>query len=1341
MKMRRLLIGVVGLGLLLVGLAGGVFVYLGSSAGAARVAQQLEAMTGAPVEVGSFRPGIRRSTIRDLRLLDPSTRTPWASVESTDVDIPLWDLALGSLPQRLTLSNVHLEVRFDKDGDLLTKLPRSVEGGGMPAEILIENGRLTLLQEGRSAFTLEGLKARVAGGEAMKLTGTLEDPRYGTWDVSIDRDQKSGVARWHAATAKVHVTPAMLPGLPFVPLEVWKEVQVEGDTSAELTLLIDPGKKDWLHYQVRARPQNATGRIARIDLEVRQLTGHIEIDDYVVKLRDVKGQAADGSAHLGGDLDFRTAPHRLTFHAKAEGLDVGRLPASWNLPRDIRGRLSGDANVQVTLKEDDFQVSGSGDGAINEATVAGLKADPIKLKLVTSKGRLRFASPGEGQGRAEAALGIVCLVGAQAEPTHPSLAGQALNRVADLVGQVGRSTMQAGTATARTGSQVIGWTARRINHPAAVKAEPTTYLEANLSLRDADLATLVKNLKVELPFAVKGRGTIRVKLSVPVNKPDEVKEYRLQGTVEMPWAELADLRVEEVTAKVNYRNGLLSLDALRGTVPAAKGETPGSVSGGAMLQVSPAGDLTAKVTLSRIPLARVATLTPGLPGPVGGRFSGDFEACVADARVTDVEAWAVKGTLTSGRLEVAGWSATGVETKLQVQKGELRVSSLGGRAQTVPFRGDGRLVLAAPYAFTGELRLTSDEKTDLRGLPVEVPAALAPSGSFALVANAKGTLSPLQLDAAGTGSASDFKLGKAILGTVTFDWESNLDRLLIRTLRTAYRKGELTGSAVLPYRPTIAGSIDLAFTDLDVAALSRDLPDLPLKLEGIVTGTVTAEMAATRAGQPREPTARLDLQSGKLRLQNIPADRVQGEFNYRKGEMEYRLAGETLGGKFEVMGKVPAAPAKSEGRLRIDGVRLGRLSRVMQLPALQELRGIVDVDVTYNHEGPDGYPVGKGRATLSRLRWGSTALSERLAADIVLDGRQVRVRSLTGTFAQGNVAAQLALPLRGTSHGWFNVFLESVDVRTMLAPWPELASRAEGHMNLRMRGAGAREWRGNGTVSMTRGVLGGLDVVDGQVPFTFHAVPGLGRYQLDARDINAQAGHGRTTGQVSVGWTGHLQIEGNLRFHGLDLSGLANPSSALGGAIAGRLCGRVEFKGSDVRSLNDLTATLQASFQKGPVGRVPVLQDLARFLVPALSASSAFQSGDVRARLARGVVRVESLRLVGPSVQAFITGTVTIDGRLDLDVVANTGRLAGQSTGVRMLARRVPMIGPVPVALIVEANELIANRLIFLSINGTTRSPVIRVEVLRTLSEEAVRFFLSWAGGAAIGTDFLLVPG
>jgi hypothetical protein len=184
-------------------------------------------------------------------------------------------------------------------------------------------------------------------------------------------------------------------------------------------------------------------------------------------------------------------------------------------------------------------------------------------------------------------------------------------------------------------------------------------------------------------------------------------------------------------------------------------------------------------------------------------------------------------------------------------------------------------------------------------------------------------------------------------------------------------------------------------------------------------------------------------------------------------------------------------------------------------------------------------------------------------------------------------------------------------------------------------------------------------------------------------------------------------------------------NGGLSQAGSGQVTGRVTFSGSDLRSVDDLSADLEASFQQTQAMNIPILSQLTPFL-PGLSSSSTFTSGDLRGRLARGVFRIQRMGLQGSLVQLFVEGTVTTQGRLNLDVIANIGLRLNPSL-LGFLGLRIPLTGPIPAGLILQASSLLAPRLIHLRVTGTFRSPSIQVEPLALLTQEAVLFFLGRA--------------
>src|SRR5262249_39064711 len=82
----------------------------------------------------------------------------------------------------------------------------------------------------------------------------------------------------------------------------------------------------------------------------------------------------------------------LRFQVNVNRLDVRQVPRSWSLPTQIEGRLTGSADLQITLVNGKAVTSGTGRGVIREARVGNQPAEPIVLELHAAGDRYRFVS-------------------------------------------------------------------------------------------------------------------------------------------------------------------------------------------------------------------------------------------------------------------------------------------------------------------------------------------------------------------------------------------------------------------------------------------------------------------------------------------------------------------------------------------------------------------------------------------------------------------------------------------------------------------------------------------------------------------------------------------------------------------------------------------------------------------------------------------------------------------------------------------------------------------------------------------------------------------------------------
>ena len=617
-------------------------------------------------------------------------------------------------------------------------------------------------------------------------------------------------------------------------------------------------------------------------------------------------------------------------------------------------------------------------------------------------------------------------------------------------------------ALARAGRTLIERLPKRRTAPAKPQASPS-YLEAQLGLDNVDVAQLVKGLKIPLPFPVAGRLSFNVQLAFPLDTPRDLKTYRLRGTASSPSLTVAGQELQTLRGTGGVLGRGIAPGRAQRRMPARAGQRTapakaGAFDGTAQLDVIPAGDLTARLRLEAIPLSGALAFLPKAAEAGAGHFSGNVEVRVPATKLKDPEAWNASGTITAPRLELYGLALEHVALLLRVHQGNASLQLMRGSLEETPVTATAELHLAHPYPFTGKLNLQNADLAALQHLSPDMKPPVSIRGQVDVGADINGSLGPFVFHTSGGGTAKNVALDRLQIGALGFRWEGDPNRLKVSDLRARLYGGELTGSAVLPLRAALPGSVEVRIQNLDVGVLSQDVPNLPIRLEGRATGRLEGTLSAAEGGRPREFTSKLELQAPQLRVQGIPTERLHASVNYRNHVLTYQIEGETLGGQFHLNGQIPAAksqpapPEAPEGHLHLEGVRLGRLVEVLHIPGVAHaLQGLLNLDVAFRHTGPDREPVGGGRFSLERLRWGETNPLGTIRGEIILKAGELRVRNLAGEFAQGLLRGQIAVNLRQINRSWFNLALEEVDASRLLAPWPAVAENVDGQLQVRLR--------------------------------------------------------------------------------------------------------------------------------------------------------------------------------------------------------------------------------------------------------------------------------------------------
>ncbi len=1269
---RRWRVGLIILGvLILVGY--GVFRYVLGVYLPAKVVAVLEEKYGGPVKVDSVEMGWQGSVIKGLRLFEPgdaSKEEPWLVIDELQTDLSFKRLVeLELLPDQVSITGLTAVLRFDRKGRLLTQFPPTKTDTATQTipDIAIHDARVTIRQEGRPERTISGMEAAIhAHGQDVRVDATLDDPTLQAWKMggSINLTTKA-VAANMKSTRPIHVTRTRLQRLPFVAADVINRIEVDSFVPVDVAMH-SRHLLDGLHYRVQLAPSKTRVTVPEIPLRVSELRGHVVVEDGALHLRGLKCDVLDGEVRANADATLKgSTVHVSLTDLEIRNVDVGHFAADVHQPKRIEGRLNLTTRLDVTLAQGKIRAKGKGSGQITHARIMGQPAaGPIKIEI------------------------------------------------------------------------------HEIKNGAAVE----NHVTVTMRLDDFRLNPVPGQLGLKLPRPIHGALAIQARADIPLDTATSFDTYRAQVEATLNRFRFGEIDIERMTSTIRYAGGRIDVQKLSGYM--AAGPEQGTFSGSAHARIFPRGELVARLEANNISLARFAKLLPDIEQKTDGAVSALVDARVAVNDAENIDAWQITGSVAGKTLRLLDVPVQTVRTKFGLWQGTLALTEARVEAAGAAATGHANVRLKAPFSYQGDLDLPH---CDLAAVAELVHAAKIPpmTGNLTGKVRLTGTAEPLTLNTSGTLALNGASVDKVDLGRLALAWTSDLERLKVSSIQSISRSGVVTGHAVLPLRQTVAGGFMLEVKDLKLEEIAREFS---LHAQGMVEATLKGTITAAAAQRDRAINVELDVKSPRLVVEKMATQRVQGTLAYEDGVVDVRLGGQALGGKFDVRGKGPLdvarflpgavvarpkAPAdhdqgsgkkkQAEGQVRLQHVQLGQLLEALGPAGTGDLQGTIDANASFHFEGQQQFSGGSGRVSLRGLRAGAGELADNIQADIRIDPEKVSFPDISGDLAGGLLRGKLLYDLKTPDRSWFNLVLTSVDMARLSAPFAALRSKMDGELNADLRGSLGPIMRGSGQLTVNQGRLANVAVSDMRVPIDWQMAVPEGRMHLDIRDFSAQMAQGRLSGRASLDKGYASRLEGQVAFNSLNLPVLVRQFSDSSQLGTGRVSGKIDFSGNDVRSLNDVTANIQAKLGQTQALQFPVLQNLVPFLGGAVSTSS--KNGDLRARVAGGVVHIQRLSLNDANMSIFLDGTVTSKGRLNLEVTASNGTVENAPPRfLRFLWASIPAFGPMPISLLLQSSKYLSNLTVHLRVAGTVTSPVVRVEPIGVLSEEAIRFFLSRGG-------------
>lgn len=802
----------------------------------------------------------------------------------------------------------------------------------------------------------------------------------------------------------------------------------------------------------------------------------------------------------------------------------------------------------------------------------------------------------------------------------------------------------------------------------------------------------------------------------------------------------------------------------------------GRIEGGVTVPLADDSAGHAAINWRQINIGRLATDLQLVPGRFGGWASGRFNAdyrsqhappderaanlndnqAVGDEptanTLLDPAAWT--GELDVSLVGLSAWNWTDARFNLtsRLADGKLEIAKLAAQQDKTTITGSASLDLMEPYAYQAKLSILHVDLAKLNSLPGELRPPVKLAGQFGFTIDSHGTLDPLQVAGEGSFDARQIEVAGARVDRVGFEFSLDDTVAALKRFEADLYGGKITGQASIPLDNKKAGAaqpggdepegdganrtpgkIAFDWQAIDVGKLATDVAHPPVHLSGKVNGSIDVEIPPGKLRHLADWSGRVSFDAKAISAQRVDVGGVSGELTYQDRLLDYEIQGQLLDGKLLLAGRWTPLPKKghapvNDGRLQVTRVRLGALENISAGSGpLAELAGTLNVDVHYHHEQESGLPTGEGTLAIDDLRFNAIDVARDMRGRLRLTPQGLDLVGLTSTVAGGRLSASGTMYLEAGRRSSFFITLEDADVAELLAALsPTVPRPARGTIDMHLRGylGLGRPIQVDGAAALRRVRIAKFDLGDVRVPIAGSIDPATGRGLLRMHGISGQLAQGRLVSDLDVTMASGIDVSGKGKFTRLDLRSLLHSFSSASRLANGKVSGVFTLAGRNVRSARDLSGTLKADLSNTQAMSMPVMERVLPFLSGGISGGTTFDDGDLRARLANGVVRIERFTLTSSSAQVYAQGSVTLAQRLRLQVTVRTGQ---QDTGARaagILASRIALIAAPPVGLLMEATQFLSNQVINLDVTGTIRSPTVRIKPISMFGQDVIQFFL-----------------
>jgi hypothetical protein len=347
-----------------------------------QLSSQLAAALGTVPEIGSVSPGFRWHVAERVTFRGSDTSSNWLAVHRLYLHLPLADALRGNLkPRQVILDGVNVRITLDENGRPIG-LPGEVSTTDeLPADrIEIRGGRCEIHQPGRQPITADGIAGEVGGGRSRTaFNATILKLLGGSWSLQGTVSLTSRTASVNVKSNAFTFDTAQLSQLAGVPAWDQQRMQASGQLAVGATVAIDSGQQVTYHADVQL--DSGQVRLEKNGIAVHDVAADLVADDGLLTIPHVSASVLGATVSANGKWDVNPGKEGGQLKVQLDGLAVANLPLEAKGVKDLDGKISGTADLGLSLREGKWNLAGSGQGKIEQGAWRGIPIEQLTCQF------------------------------------------------------------------------------------------------------------------------------------------------------------------------------------------------------------------------------------------------------------------------------------------------------------------------------------------------------------------------------------------------------------------------------------------------------------------------------------------------------------------------------------------------------------------------------------------------------------------------------------------------------------------------------------------------------------------------------------------------------------------------------------------------------------------------------------------------------------------------------------------------------------------------------------------------------------------------------------------------